>query len=148
MKTILFSFAPPEIQLLYFFLINFFGCIFALQCCVSFCCRAKWTSRACTFTPLFWTSFSFRSSQSTDQTSLCYTACSRELSVSHMVSVVCMCPSLSPNASQFPSPPWCPYIRSLHLCLSLFPLCKQNHLYHFSRFHMYVFKCDFFFLSF
>jgi len=42
----------------------------------------------------------------------------------HMVSVVYMRPSLSPTASHFPSPPWCPYIHSLHLCLSLFPLCK------------------------
>lgn len=35
-------FCSPEIQLLYFFLINFFWRIFALHCCVSFCCRAKW----------------------------------------------------------------------------------------------------------
>ena len=35
-----------------------------------------------------------------------------------------------------PFPPWCPYVCSLHLCLFL--PCKQVHLYHFSRFHIYV----------
>ena len=34
------------------------------------------------------------------------------------------------------SPPWYPYICSLHL--SLFLLCKWDHFYHFSRFHIYV----------
>ena len=33
-------------------------------------------------------------------------------------------------------PPWCPYICSLQL--SLFLSCKLVHLYHFSRFHIYV----------
>ena len=58
--------------------------------------------------------------------SLCCTGRFHQLSVLFIVSIVCMCQSHSPNSSYS----WCAYVCSLHL--SLFPLCKQIHLYHFS----------------
>ena len=44
-----------------------------LQCCVSFCCTAKWISCMYTYIPSFWISFPFRSPQSTEWSFLCHT---------------------------------------------------------------------------
>ena len=46
--------------------------------------------------PLFWISFPFRSPQSIEQSSLCYTAGSHQISVLY---IVCICQSQSPNSS-------------------------------------------------
>ena len=82
--------------------------------------------------PVVWTSFLFRSPQCIKQSPLCYTVCSHQLSVLYTVSTVYMHQSQSPNSS----PSCYPYICSIHLCLFL--LCKQDHLYHSSRFHIHV----------
>ena len=73
-----------------------------------------------------------------------YTAGSYSLSILYILVYVCQ--YQSPNSSHHhhhPTPafpPWCPYICSLHLCLFL--PCKPVHLYHFSRFHIYVLIYD------
>ena len=56
--------------------------------------------------PLFQTSFPFRSPQSTEQSSLCYTIGSHQLSILYIV--VYICQSQSPNSSYPPFPPWYP----------------------------------------
>ena len=66
--------------------------------------------------PLPWISFPFRSPESTEQSSLCYTVCSHQLSVLYIVLYICQ--SQSPNPSHPLFPPWYPYICSLRLCLS------------------------------
>ena len=86
----------------------------------------------------FWISLPFRSPQSTEQSSLRYTVGSHQLSILYIVLIVYMCQSQSPNSSQ---PPRLSPLVSLHLfftSVSLFLLCKQDHLYHFSRFHIYA----------
>ena len=89
--------------------------------------------------PLFWISFPFSSPQSTEQSSLCYIVGSHQLSVLYIV--VYICQSQSPNSSHPSFPP----LVSIYLfstSVSLFPLCKQVHLYHFSRFHLYALIYD------
>ena len=70
--------------------------------------------------PLFWISFAYRSPQSVKYSSLCYTAGSHQLLILYIVSIVQIYQSQSPNTSHFPFPPWCPYVCSLHLSMSLF----------------------------
>ena len=70
-----------------------------------------------------------RSLQSTELSSLCYTAGSYQLSILHMV--VYICQSQSPNS--YPSMSTCRFSTSA----SLFLPYKQVHLYHFSRFHIF-----------
>ena len=76
-------------------------------------------------------SYPSRLSQSPQLSSLCYTAASPQLSVLHMV--VYTCQYYSPNLS-LPPMPTCPFSTSV----SLFLPCRQVHLYHFYRFHIYV----------
>ena len=54
------------------FFLSFHWSIVALQCCVSFYCIAKWISCTCTYI-LSLISFPFRSPQSIEQSSPCYT---------------------------------------------------------------------------
>ena len=53
--------------------------------------------------PLFWISFPLRSPQSTEQSSLCYTVGSHQLSILYIVSIVYISQSQSPNLSH-PTP--------------------------------------------
>ena len=90
--------------------------------------------------PLFWISFSFRSPQSTEQSSLCYAVGSHQLSILYIV--VYICQSQSPKSSHtLPFPPWYPYICSLCLCLYF---CFVNKIVYtnFSRFHIYALIYD------
>ena len=82
-----------------------------------------------------------RSPQSTELSSLHYTAGSHQLSVLHMA--VHIRQSQSPSSSPPPHP------ASTHLfsmSVSQFLPCKQVHLYHISRFHIHALIYDFFFL--
>ena len=64
--------------------------IVALQCCVSFCWTAVRFSHTYRYiSPLFWIYFSFRSSQSTEQSFPCYTACSHLLPVLYIAVYAC-----------------------------------------------------------
>ena len=84
-----------------------------------------------------------RSSQSTGLSSLCCRAGSHQLSSLHMVVYLCHCYSLS---SSYSSPDVSTHLFSMSE--SLFLPCKLVHLYHFSRFHIYMliylFYCFFF----
>ena len=66
--------------------------------------------------------------------SQCYTAASHQLSILHMI--VYMCQFQSPNSSHSLLYPMSTSLFSMSA--SLFLPCKQVHLYHFSRFHIYV----------
>ena len=84
---------------------------------------------------LFQILFPYRSLQSIEQSSLCYTIGSHQLSILYIV--VYICQSKSPNSSHPPYPTlvsMCLFSTSVSLLLS----CKYIHLYHFSRFHTYV----------
>ena len=88
----------------------------------------------CICIPLFWISFPFRSLQSTEQSSLCYTVGSHYLSTLYIVSIVYACQSQSPNSSIPSSPPWCPYVCSLYLRLQFCFVIKIIHTNFFSGF--------------
>ena len=85
--------------------------------------------------PPSWISLPPRSPQSSEQNSLCYTVGSHQLSVLYIVVYVYQ--SQSPNSSHLPSPRLVS-IRLFSTSVSLFLLCKQVHLYHFSRSHIYA----------
>ena len=57
-----------------------------------------------------------RWSQSTELTSLCYTAVSHQLSILHLVVYICPCHSLT-SSQLTPFPSSCPQVHSLCLCL-------------------------------
>ena len=58
-------------------------------------------------------------------------------------SIVYICQFQSPSSSHPFFPPWCPQV--CPLSVSLFLLCKYDHLYHFSRVHIYALICDIYF---
>ena len=107
-----------------------------LQCCIDFCCRAKWISYTY-IDPLFWISFPFRPPQRTEESPLWSTVGSHLLSSLYTVSTVCICQCQSPNLSHPAFPRLGPYICSLCLC---FYFCFANRFICtvFSRFHIYV----------
>ena len=76
-----------------------------------------------------------RLSQSTGLSSPCYTAASHQLSILHMIVRVRQPSSLK---SSCPLLPLIVFRSSFSASASLFLPCKQVHLYHFSRFHIYV----------
>ena len=81
---------------------------------------------------LFWISFPFRSPQCIEQNFLCYTVGSHY--------------SVNSNLPIHPTFPLSP-LESIHLfsmSVSLFLLCRQVHLFHFYRFHMYALICNIF----
>ena len=84
-----------------------------------------------------------RPSQSTRLSSLCCIAGSHQLSIFHMVVYVCQWYFLSPSHSS-------PNVPTLLFSMSEFVFlpCNLVHLYHFSRFHIYMliylFYCFFF----
>ena len=74
--------------------------------------------------PLFlWISFSFRSRQNIEQSSLSYTVGSHQSSILYIVSVVYVCQFQSPNSFHSTLSPWVP-ISLFSLSVSLFLLCK------------------------
>ena len=77
----------------------------------------------------------FRSLQSTEQSSWCYTVGSHQLSILYIVSIVYICQSPSPNSSHSPLPLWYPYICSLHLCL-YFCFAKRSSILFFQISHI------------
>ena len=88
-----------------------------------------------TYIPSFWSSFPFSSSQGIEQSSLCYTVGSCQLSILYIISIVYTCQFQSPNLLPLP------FLPLVSICLfsmpvSLFLLCKQVHLYLSSRFHI------------
>ena len=84
-----------------------------------------------------------RSSQNTRLSSLCCIAGSHQLSILHMVVYVCQCYFLNSSHS---SPDVSTHLFSMSE--SVFLPCNLVHLYHFSRFHIYMliylFYCFFF----
>ena len=83
--------------------------------------------------PLFQILFPQRSLQSIEESSLCCIICSNSRVY------------MSIPISEFIPPPFFPALVSVHLfstSVSLFLLCKQIHLYHFSRFHIYALIYD------
>ena len=91
--------------------------IIALKCCDGFCCTTWITYKYTYITSLLSLPASPApshrpvSSQSTRLSSLCCTAASHQLSVSHTVVSICQCYSLSSSHARFP--PLCH-----HLCLT------------------------------
>ena len=89
--------------------------------------------------PLFWVSFPFRSPQSTEQSSLCHTVDSNQLSILYTVVYI----YVNPNLPVHPTPflPWYPYDCTLFLCVYF---CFANKIIYttFSRFHIYVLTDD------
>lgn len=65
-----------------------FHCSTVALWCVIFCCAAK-TNQL--YVPLFWVSFPFKSPQSTEWNSVCYTVSSHKLSILYIVSIVYIC---------------------------------------------------------
>ena len=76
---------------------------FTFHSCFTMLCQSPLYSRVnplCVYIiPSFWISFSFRSPQSTEQSSLCYTVGSHEFSILYIVVYVCQSqsPSLNPH---------------------------------------------------
>ena len=104
--------------------------IVALQYCVSFCCRVKWTSCMCTAappTPLgHHTARSWTPRAVLQAPPICFTHGSTRMSMP------------APSSAHLPLPLACPHIRSLHLCLYSFPANR------FIRFCIHVLICDVF----
>ena len=115
--------------------------IIALQCCVTFCWTTAWISHMYTYVLSLLDQApapTSQPSQSTELSSLCYTAASYWLSILHRV-CVCVYPTL-PSSAQVT----CPFSTSE----SLFLPCKLVHLCRFSRFHKYALLYDTCFFSF
>ena len=115
---------------------NFIGVYFFTMLCQ--CLLYSKVNQPCVYIwPLFfWIPFLFRSPQSIEQSFLCHTAGS----CIHLYIIVHICQSrLQFNPLLFPS---LVSIQLFSMPVSLFLLCKQFHLYHFSRFHIYALIYD------
>ena len=107
----------------YFFTFIFNGRIIALLCCVGSCHPPMWIGRKYTYAlfllnlpPLHTPSLPSRSSQSTELSSLCYTATCHWLSILHMVMDMFQCLSL--NLSH-PLLPQCVHKSVLYVCITV-----------------------------
>ena len=117
---------------------HFYWHTVALQYCVSFYCTAKWTGLSHTYIPSFWISFGFIS----------FGVLSRIPWAIQYVLISYLfytwyqsCILVNPNLSIHPAPhPLYPllYMYLFSTPVSLFLLCRYDHLYHFSRFHIYA----------
>ena len=124
---------------------NFSWRIIALQYCVSFCRTSTWISHGYTYIPSLLpplppptTTHPFRLSQSTDLSSLHYTANSHWLFTLHGNAYV------SILLFQFVPPSPLPTMSTSLLPMSASPLlpCKQVHQSPLSRFRIYALICD------
>ena len=93
-KTRRMSFVSPEElgrrKLVFVFFFKCYCCIVALQYCTSLCYSISKMNQLYVYIHLsfFWISFSFKSLQSIEQSSPCFTVGSHQLSVLYIVSVV------------------------------------------------------------
>ena len=103
----------------------FFNCIVDLQCCINYCCTAKWLIYTYIYI-LFHILFHYGLSQDIEYSSLCYTVgpcCSSILYI-----IVCIWESQTPSPSlpPLPPPPWQPQVSSLSLSPPLFIWRSSN----------------------
>lgn len=101
---------------------NFYWCLFALQCCVSFYCTAQLMNYMYTHIPAFWISFPFVSPQSTEFPAL-YSRFSFIFYFIHSINNISI--YVNPRLTIHPTPP-SPLvsIRLFSTSVSLFHLCK------------------------
>ena len=80
--------------------------------------QSESATRIC-ISPLFCISFPFRSPQSTEQSFLCYTVGSHQLSILYIESIVYICQSQSPNSSHHSPLPIGNHQFVLYICESV-----------------------------
>ena len=102
----------------------FFNCsIFALQCCVSFCCTIMWISYMYTYILSLWASLPphphpthlDHPKHRAELSFLCFIAGSHQLSILHMTEYICQCYTLHLSQPLFPH---CVCKSVLYVCIS------------------------------